>query len=126
MRLLAVTSIAILASMAAAWPAASVARRADLAENPPFQITNLSIGSTKDGKTSLSYTVTNPEPLANGATAECSTSWNTAEKNWPRNDKDVKCGNSLFDFHIESFNSEKDFVVGLQHRFNDPEFVDVP
>ncbi|KAK5163447.1 uncharacterized protein LTR77_010629 [Saxophila tyrrhenica] len=90
----------------------------------PFQISNLSIARVLGGNVTLTFTVHDPDPLGK-ATKSCSGSWVTGSKAYPV-DTYQACGNTTFGWHMESYESMGDFVLGLEHSYTDPSVGEPP
>lgn len=83
----AISSLALLVSTVAAYPLAQA--EAVVTENPNLEITSLVVNDTTTGNTLLTFNVTNPEPLANQAVANCTGSWSHEAKDWPSSAQSV-------------------------------------
>ncbi|KAI5357684.1 hypothetical protein Slin15195_G035610 [Septoria linicola] len=110
---------AFFAAAAVAHPLAEAA--AFLSTNPNLEISKLVINDTATGKTLLSFSVKNPEPLASQSVAECRGEWDHTKKDWPVSNQALRCDKSqTITWFIDSWTSARDFVVGVQDRFDDP------
>ncbi|EMF15646.1 uncharacterized protein SEPMUDRAFT_147471 [Sphaerulina musiva SO2202] len=121
----AISSLALLVSTVAAYPLAQA--EAVVTENPNLEITSLVVNDTTTGNTLLTFNVTNPEPLANQAVANCTGSWSHEAKDWPSSAQSLRCDNSdTMTWYIDSWTSARDFVIAVQDRYTDPDIGEAP
>ncbi|EMC92304.1 hypothetical protein BAUCODRAFT_78224 [Baudoinia panamericana UAMH 10762] len=107
------TYLALL-SVCASW----VSSAAVLVNIPAFGITQLRILQLHGGNTTISFTVHDPNPLAN-ATQTCTGRWTTNISNYPQGTYQ-QCGNSTLAWNMQSFVDISDFQLGVEHLFRDP------
>lgn len=90
----------------------------------PFQITNLEITKVQGANVTLHFTVHDPDPLGK-ATQSCAGSWAIGSGAYPTGGYKM-CGNTTFGWHMESYKTMENFVLGLEHTYTDPSVGEPP
>ncbi|KAF2769343.1 hypothetical protein EJ03DRAFT_94585 [Teratosphaeria nubilosa] len=92
---------------------------------PPFEIARTWLVEMANGNTTLLFTVHDPSKLTN-ATQECLGSWKTDSSDYPSSVYQPCSGNGAFAWRLDSFTGSNDFVIGLEHSFEDDEMGPYP
>lgn len=114
------SGLALLAATAYARPTPdSVETHNKMFAGIPFEITNLTVNRVESANVTMSFTVHNPDPLAN-STAECTRSWPYGSKGWP-NGIYAACSTGKFAWNMKDFTSwSESFIIEVKDSFTDP------
>ncbi|EME47916.1 hypothetical protein DOTSEDRAFT_69745 [Dothistroma septosporum NZE10] len=117
-----VSSLALLGVTSCAHPHHRA--RAAQSGNPDLEITKLIIDRVRNGNTTISFRLYNPDPLS-GANATCTSTWVSTTKGNPQGDYEL-CGESKFAWAFDTYNDINNFTLNVEDRFTDPAVGDPP